>query len=84
MHVLSEETHKARISHRCIWCGGTINRGETYRRYKVIYEGCFHDNKFHPECDDACLTEAREEGGFTEFMPYSNERPDQKGQHERD
>lgn len=74
--ILSEATHVARKTHRCIWCGEQIAVGETYRRVKIAYDGELHDNKFHPECDQDCVESAREEGGFIEFMPYSAPRPE--------
>jgi hypothetical protein len=72
---LTRETPKARSPHKCTWCGEQILSGERYVRISAIFDGEFQTSKFHDECNDACLEEARYEGGNFEFFPYDNERP---------
>lgn len=66
--------HQARKRHRCSWCWQHIEVGENYRRYRFYDGGEAATVKMHPECYDAMLQAAREEGGVIEWTP-GQERP---------
>lgn len=69
------ETLKAAKVHECCWCGQKIEPGETYRRYRWWNTGDAGTAKLHPECYEAMLEAADEEGGWFEWMPGDGERP---------
>lgn len=69
--VLDTTTPTAAKAHKCVWCGQPIAKGDKYERQKMIHEGEFHDNKWHPECARAS---ARHLDPGDEFSPYGNER----------
>lgn len=71
--LLSETRPIARKEHRCIWCGQAILKGEKYVAERSVFDGEMQNHHWHPEC----LTDARAtEDCEWEFMPYSNERPE--------
>ncbi|GGD63056.1 DUF7576 family protein [Caballeronia grimmiae] len=71
---LSSSKPAANKEHRCTWCGEKILTGEKHVKTTGVYDGELQTNRFHFECDRACLEEARCDPGF-EFTPYDNERP---------
>ncbi|GAC1478406.1 MAG: hypothetical protein NVS1B6_19740 [Steroidobacteraceae bacterium] len=76
---LAETAPVARKSHRCIWCGEPINKGEKYKYTTGIFDGDFQANHWHPEC---CAAQRREASktGECEFAPHENERPGLAGE----
>lgn len=66
--------HKARRLHRCEWCWQFITPGEQYKRYRHFSDGDAGTCKMHPECCEAMLAEALQEGGWIEWTP-GQERP---------
>lgn len=74
--LISESTPKARKEHKCIWCGETIHEGEHYHREVCTFEGDFHNNPWHLECDDAASQwMALGDNGFDyEFIPYEQQK----------
>lgn len=68
------ETHKAAKPHRCEWCWTRILAGETYQRYRYYDGGDAGTVKMHPECYSAMQETAKQEGGWTEWMPGDNPR----------
>lgn len=74
--LISSEVRKARKPHKCIWCGEQIAIGTKYRHERSTWEGDFHAQDWHPECDEAFTAELRESHEHElEFSPYENERP---------
>lgn len=74
--TLHHETRRARKVHRCTWCGQTIEPGQRYFHFSVIFEGELQTNKMHPECEDALQDAASDEpGGCYVFEPGEGERP---------
>lgn len=71
--LMSESFPKAARNHRCIWCGETIFKGQSYRREKSIFEGNWQDHCWHIECDN----DAKDyfQSGADTFSAYGNERP---------
>lgn len=67
--------HRARTQHKCIWCGGVINKGDLYDRVVGIYEGEFQDDCYHPDCKLACKDYFRNNPYEEDFEPYEQERP---------
>ena len=74
MSQTETESHKARKQHRCDWCWQHIEAGDRYRRYRYFDFDEPTTIKMHPECYDAMLDAAREEGGVFEWTP-GMERP---------
>ena len=68
------ETHVANKVHLCSWCWQSIKSGDAYKRYRSFYDGAI-TIKMHPECHEAMLAQAKEEGGVTEWIP-GMERPE--------
>jgi hypothetical protein len=69
-HGFPITSQRARIAHRCTWCGQDIERGTVYSRwYSINDDGVAATVKMHPKCLDA----AREDGD--ECTPFENERP---------
>ena len=64
------EWRTAAKEHRCIYCGESIPKGESYREQTGYWEGSAFRNRFHAECFQALCDE-----GEGEFTPYSEERP---------
>lgn len=73
-HITETTTHAARKRHRCSWCWQFIGKGEQYKRYVVFDSGETNTVKMHPECHEAMLEAAAEEGGWMEWTP-GMERP---------
>ena len=71
-HCFSNKEVKARKQHKCIWCGESINKGDSYQHEKSIYDGRFQNHHWHIECDSDAYEYFKY--GDTEFSPYSNER----------
>lgn len=68
------KTRMAIKNHICTYCAEAILRGSPYVFQTGHYDGRWFKSKMHPECfADLC------ESGDGEYMPYSNERPSQKG-----
>lgn len=74
--VSTHKTVRAKKAHVCHWCGERIELGELYVKYRWWNGGDAGTNKMHPECDKACADAAHEEGGWIEFLPGDNERPE--------
>jgi hypothetical protein len=69
-HGFPMTMQRARIAHRCTWCGQAIEpRTDYWRWYSINEDGVAATCKMHPEC----LGAAREDDD--EFMPFENERP---------
>ena len=70
--VLTDEIRRARVEHRCIWCGETINAGDRYHYQSGLMDGDIQGNHWH--CD--CLTFAQSECSDLEdgFDAYEQER----------
>ena len=62
--------HKGRKDHRCIWCGQTIPKGESFAHYKGIWEGNWQNWRMHEECYASCDSLDYEDG----FEPYAHKR----------
>lgn len=73
------QTLVAAKTHRCTWCWQSINKGDTYMRYRFFNGGDAGTCKMHPECYDAMEQAATEEGGWFEWVP-GMERPPVKAQ----
>lgn len=43
----------ARKTHRCNWCGETINKGDSYVKRFFVCDGEAWTAKMHAECDEA-------------------------------
>ena len=52
----------AKKQHDCIWCPEKIKAGQKYRDERLIYEGQFQHNCWHPECHEAFLNVFRDTG----------------------
>jgi hypothetical protein len=75
--LLNLATRKARKTHRCIWCGESINACENYQEERSVYDGVIQFYRWHPECRMACCEEMT--GNFDDtFLPHENERPNDK------
>lgn len=48
--LISESTRKARKSHKCGLCSGTIEKGETYHRQFLKWYGDVYTFKEHSQC----------------------------------
>ena len=70
--LFEKPVRKARIQHRCIWCGQPILIGERYLDERSVYDGYIQRHRWHPECD-AGSTEYFREGEET-FDAHENER----------
>lgn len=75
--LIQENVRTARKPHRCTWCGQQILPGEKYRAERCIFDGDFQANDWHPECDEAFAALVCSEGGYAEYTPWENERPQQ-------
>lgn len=72
MSILSDECQTARKEHRCIWCGGAIQKGETYRRQTGNVSGDFQSNPYHEDCYSVALEDFRI--GNCDFEEFSHRR----------
>lgn len=62
---------KVRKAKACIWCGETIEVGTQCTSHIYIENGEFCDDRYHPECDQACQTFYKEHQCYgEEFTPY--------------
>lgn len=52
--LLSEKYRKARKDHKCNLCGGHIQKGETYRWSKNVYDGTIYEWHEHKNCSEVC------------------------------
>lgn len=66
--VILEKDVKCRKSHRCVWCGETIEAGETVPFYKSIFDGALQNDYYHPECQEAMLECDLDDDGYTAYM----------------
>lgn len=73
-HMTEPAQHCARKRHRCTWCWEFIEPGDQYKRYRAYSDGDASTIKMHPECLEVMEDEAREEGGWIEWIP-GRERP---------
>ena len=48
--LIERKERKARKSHECCYCGGTIEKGEKYDWSKLIYDGQFYEWSCHLSC----------------------------------
>lgn len=69
-----ENVTAAKKQHRCDWCPEKIEAGESYKRYRWFGDDGAAVVKMHPECYDAMLEVAHEEGGQIEFSPHESPR----------
>ncbi len=68
--ISETKTSRARKSHRCDWCFGRIEVGETYKHYSGVDGHQWFTSKWHPECLDDFY-----ESGGEEFTPGEGTRP---------
>lgn len=73
-HWFSHKEVIAIKQHKCIWCGESINKCDSYKHEKSIYDGRFQNHHWHIECNAYTQNELFN-SGEEEFLPYSNERP---------
>ena len=73
-HQTETTTQNARAKYRCTWCWQCIQVGDEYKRYRYFDGGDAGTVKMHPECYEAMLEMAGEEGGQIEWVP-GMERP---------
>ena len=52
--LLSEKCRKARKEHKCCLCNGLIQKGETYRWSKNVYDGTIYELHEHEACSEIC------------------------------
>lgn len=69
-----ESVKAANKQHRCDWCPEKIEAGESYERYRYFGDDGPAVIKMHPECYDAMLEVAREEGPHFEFTMHESPR----------
>lgn len=67
------KTHRANKTHRCHWCGETINKVEKYVCYRYFDGDHASTIKLHLECY-AATSEIAIEEGFFEFDEYMQKR----------
>lgn len=48
--LMSSDTVKARKEHKCSYCGLKINKGDTYERSGLVFEGSAYTWKSHITC----------------------------------
>lgn len=70
---ISSRTVRAKKQHPCIWCVEKIEVGEIYQQEVLKFDGDFQDNRYHPECLDACKKSLKQEGE-SEFEPHNCKR----------
>ncbi len=71
---LTSEIRKARVEHKCVWCGEQILKGEKYFYNTGLFDGDWQSNHWHEECIEAAREELR--GNYDEeFCPYTRSRP---------
>ena len=69
MDVLLEKKVKCRKSHRCIWCGETVEVGKIVPFRKYVFDGAIQNEHFHPECYEAMPNyDDRDDDGFDAYM----------------
>lgn len=69
-----ESINAAKKQHRCDWCPEKIDAGESYMRYRYFGDDGPAIVKMHPECYDAMLAVADEEGPHFEFSLHASNR----------
>lgn len=69
-----ESVKAAKKIHRCDWCWGFVRTGDSYQRYRCYSYGEASTVRLHPECYEAMIDAADEEGGWIEWTP-GRERP---------
>lgn len=52
MQVLKETKPKAKKQHRCMFCNGFIEIGETYNRQTIVADGSIYDFIYHKHCGE--------------------------------
>ncbi len=62
-------TYKSRKNRQCEWCLERIHPGDLYMRYRYYNSGDAQTIRLHPECYEAMVDYAKEEGGFCEWTP---------------
>lgn len=73
---LKDEMRKARKMHKCIWCGQSIHKGDTYNYERSIFEGQHQSHHWHPECVEAMREMAGNEAAHEcTFDAYHEQRP---------
>ena len=50
--ILHSGHPSARKEHTCMYCGGTIHKGETYCRNTIAYDGRVYDWVNHCKCEE--------------------------------
>lgn len=61
-------------NHVCDWCGERIDAGGKYWRWRWFDSGDASTCKAHPECYEAMLRAAQDEGGEITFSRGDNPR----------
>ena len=75
--LFTMKTTRARIVHRCIWCGEPIDTGEQYLRERSVYDGNMQNFAWHQECRKSA-EDGWDNGDDPEFTAYGGERPKQE------
>ena len=70
--TLDSRNVMCRKPHLCIWCGGSISKNESAHYRKVLQDGEFFAEHWHPECWDAMIGSYF--GYADEFDPMEQER----------
>lgn len=67
---------KAKKPYQCFWCGERIEAGEVHAKWAGTFEGDFHSDRFHEECNKACDDGAkqRDADGEWELLPHEHKR----------
>jgi len=65
--LISKTTPRARKDHRCIWCGGTIEKGHKYIRERSTYNGEFQNHAWHEVCFVSFCDSPEIEGEFDAY-----------------
>lgn len=71
--LLHEADRVARKPHDCIWCNEKIQRGETYKDERSVYDGEMQLHRWHPECQVAA-DKFFKESGECEFEAHACKR----------
>ena len=67
-------TLKTRKTHRCAWCGQSIDARTLAYHYKGMFDGDWQDWYMHQECERSYALDARDHDYM--FEPYGNPRPE--------
>lgn len=74
-YLKSSVIRKTQKATACIWCGETIEVGKPAFLHVYVDDGDIHSDRFHPECDLACIKHYNDEQCWGEtFEPYEAAR----------